>query len=117
LKGKLVLSLPFVSALTDDDIMHVALVGLSLALMGMSMNGFRRRRNSRYFFLMLAFIFFSLDQVVTLWQQLYLGDILLSLPVFGLHVTHLFELLMGLSFFAALLLPPGLPRGLVTDEK
>ena len=109
--------LPLASALIDDDFMHIVLVGLSLALMGISVNGFRRRRNSRYLFLMLAFVFFSLDQVVALWQQLYLGDVLLSVPIMGLHVTHVFELLMGVSFVAALLLPSGLPRSLPTDEK
>ena len=109
--------MPFVGALTDDDVMHIVLVGLSLALMGISVNGFRRRRNSRYFFLMLAFVFFSLDQIITLLQQLYLGDVLLSIPVIGLHVTHIFELLMGASFIAALLLPTGLPRSPLSDEE
>jgi protein-S-isoprenylcysteine O-methyltransferase Ste14 len=111
------LSLPFLSALTDDDIMHIVLVALSLALMGISANGFRKRRNVRYFLLMLAFVFFSLGQAVALWQQLYLGDALLSVPVVGLHVTHLLELLMSLSLIGALLQPSRFSRGLTTDEK
>jgi hypothetical protein len=91
-----------------DAVMHYILVGLSIALLVISANGFRQRRTGRYFFLVLAFVFFFLDQSITLWQQLYLGDALVSIPDVGIHVTHLMEFLMSASFIAALLNPAGL---------
>ena len=92
--------------------MHFALLVLSIVLMIISANGYRRRPSSRYFFLMLAFVFFCLDQVVTFYQEIYLNGLLISIPYVDLHLIHLFELLMSLSFLTALLRPVTGPEGL-----
>ena len=91
--------------LVNDDAMHVVLVTLSAILVAISVNGYNRRRDRRYFFLMLAFIFFFLDQAVTLYQQLYLNDVLIVIPYVELHLVHTFELVMSICFIVALLLP------------
>jgi len=99
------LSLPTLITSNQDDIMHLVLLVLSTVLMLISANGYRRRPSSRYFFLMLAFVFFFLDQAVTFYQEIYLDGLLISVPYLGLHLIHLFELLMSLSFLTALLRP------------
>ena len=85
--------------------MHFVLLVLSIMLMVISANGYRRRPSSRYFFLLLAFVFFCLDQAVTFYQEVYLNGLLISIPYVGLHLIHLLELLMSLSFLTALLRP------------
>jgi hypothetical protein len=90
------------AGISGDDFMHFVLSGLSIVLLLVSANVFRKLRTGRYFLLVLAFAFFALDQLVTLWQQLYFNDALLTFPVIGLHVTHFLELLMSVSFIAAL---------------
>jgi len=95
---------------SQDDIMHFVLLVLSVALMGISANGFRRRTNSRYLFLMLAFIFFFLGQAVTFYQEICLNGLLISTPFLSLHLVHLLELLMSVSFLTALLKPFSLGR-------
>jgi hypothetical protein len=85
--------------------MHFVLLMLSVVLTVISANGFRRRPNSRYFFLMLAFIFFFLDQAVTFYQEIYLNGLDISTPFLSLHLVHLLEFLMSISFLTALLRP------------
>jgi len=89
----------------SDDAMHLLLAGLSLALMLVSVNAYRKRPERRYFLLMLAFIFLCLDQVVTAYQEFFLGGELIALPFLDLHLIHFLELLMILSFLAALVMP------------
>jgi hypothetical protein len=95
----------FLLTSVGDDVMHLLLAALSLALMLVSVNAYRKRRESRYFLLMLAFMFLALDQVVTAYQELYLGGALIGLPLSDLHLVHFLELLMILSFMAALVKP------------
>jgi len=103
-------ALPTLITSNQDDIMHFVLLMLSVVLMAISANGFRSRPNSRYFFLMLAFVFFFLDQAVTFYQEIYLNGLLISVPILSLHVVHLLELLMSVSFLTALLRPFSLGR-------
>jgi hypothetical protein len=104
------LTLPTLITSNQDDIMHFVLFMLSVVLMAISANGFRRRPNSRYFFLMLAFIFFFPDQAVTFYQEIYLNGLLISVPLLSLHLVHLLELLVSVSFLTALLRPFSLGR-------
>jgi len=97
--------------------MHFVLLLLSFALMVISTNGYWRRRNGRYFFLMLAFVFFFLDQAVTFYQEIDLGGMLIAIPYISLHLVHFLELLMSVSFLAALLGPYSpAPREVSRDE-
>ena len=102
--------LPVLNTSDPDDLMHLVLLLLSLALMVISANGFTRRRNGRYFFLMLAFVFFFLDQAVTFYQEIDLNGMLIAIPYLSVHLVHFLELMMSISFLAALLGPSTLGR-------
>jgi hypothetical protein len=90
---------------SGNDVLHFLLAGLSVAIMGVSMAAYIRRKDRRYFFLMLAFVFLALDQAITLYQELYFYGLLIVIPYLGLHLVHFLELLMLISFMAALLVP------------
>jgi hypothetical protein len=96
---------------STDDAMHIILLAMSVILVAVSLNGFRKRPNTRYFFLLVAFLFFFLDQAATFWQQLYYNDEEVTLPFVGLHLTHLLEFLMAVSFLVALANPGRLQWG------
>ena len=99
------------SSFMGNDVLHVLLAALSLAVLAISAGAYLRRRDSRYFFLMVAFVFFFLDQAVTLYQVVYFYGFLITVPYLGLHLVHLLELLMLASLLAALLVPTrGVPR-------
>lgn len=88
-----------------NDFLHFALAALSVVVMVVSAGAFIRRRDGRYFFLMLAFVFLCLDQLITLYQEVYFYGLLIIIPYLGLHLVHVLELLMLVSFIAALLVP------------
>ena len=104
------MSLPLLNTSDPDDVMHLVLLLLSFALIVISANGFRRRKNSRYLFLMLAFVFFFLDQAVTFYQEIDLNGMLIAIPYLSVHLVHFLELMMSISFLAALLGPTTLGR-------
>ena len=95
----------------SDDAMHLLLAGLSLVLVVVAVNAYRKRSDGRYFLLMMAFIFLCLDETITAYQELFLGGALIELPLLDVHLIHFLELLMLLSFIAALAKPaaPGRP--------
>lgn len=84
------------------DILHFTLAILSIVVLGISVAAYWRRRETRYFFLMIAFLFFCLDQVITLYQEIYFYGLLIVIPYVGLHLVHVLELLMLISLIAAL---------------
>lgn len=88
-----------------NDILHFTLATLSVAVLVISAAAFLRRRDSRYFFLMIAFVFFSLDQIVTLYQEIYFYGLLIVIPYIGLHLVHVLELMMLASLIVALVIP------------
>lgn len=77
----------------------------SVGLFAVSIAAFVRRRGSRYLFLMLAFGLLCMDQVITLYQELYYGGLLILIPYVDLHLVHFLELLMMVSFAIALIIP------------
>jgi len=86
----------------DEDLMHALLVSSSVVLLLISLSAYRARRETRYFFLMLAFTFLVSSQVVTLFETIFLTNTLVQLPLLNLHLSHLFDLLMLLNFGLAL---------------
>jgi hypothetical protein len=110
------LALPVIATSIDDDAMHLILLSLSVGLVFVSANAYRRVRVGRYQLLMLAFMFFFLDQAVTTYQELYLAGAEIAIPIINLHLVHLFELLMGVSFIGALLRPSSLRLDLKRNE-
>jgi hypothetical protein len=77
----------------------------SVGLFVVSIGAFARRRGQRYMFLMLAFGLLCMDEVITLYQQVYYGGLLILIPYVDLHLVHFLELLMMVSFGLALLVP------------
>ncbi len=88
-----------------NDLLHMLLALFSVGLFGVSVAAFVRRRGQRYLFLMLAFGLLCMDEVVTLYQQLYYGGLLILIPYVDLHLVHFLELLMMVSFAIALIIP------------
>jgi hypothetical protein len=84
-----------------EDLIHTILVGSSLALLIIAARVYARKRDSRYLFLLLAFVFLGLSQIVTLLETLFLSSPMF-LPFLELHVSHLLDFLMLLSFTLAL---------------
>jgi hypothetical protein len=93
------------SNIMGNDVLHFLLAALSVTVLAISVGAYIRRRDSRYFFLMIAFVFFFLDQMVTLYQELYYYGLLIIIPYLGLHLVHVLELAMLASLIAALILP------------
>jgi hypothetical protein len=73
----------------------------SVVLLVIAVRAYTRRNDSRYLFLLLAFVFLGLSQIVTLLETLSLST-QVSLPFLGLHFSHLLDFLMLLSFTLAL---------------
>jgi hypothetical protein len=84
-----------------EDTIHTVLVASSIVLVIIASRAYLRRHDSRYLFLLLAFIFLGLSQVVTLLEALsFSGPIFL--PFVELHLSHLLDFLMLLSFTLSL---------------
>jgi hypothetical protein len=100
------LSFSFFPQTSDaNDVLHLLLALFSVALFVISIAAFVRRRGPRYLFLMLAFGLLCMDQVITLYQELYYGGLMILIPYVGLHLVHFLELLMMISFAIALIIP------------
>lgn len=84
-----------------EDLIHGVLVASSLVLWMIAARAYARKHDSRYLFLLLAFVFLGLSQVVTLLETISLSSQIL-LPIFELHLSHLLDFLMLLSFTLAL---------------
>ncbi len=87
----------------SDEIMHILIVILSFTLVLIASLAYLRRRNRRYLFLTLAFVFLFASQFVTMLEVAVYSNYLMIIPSIGLHLSHLFDLLMLLSFAAALM--------------
>jgi hypothetical protein len=85
-----------------EDMVHVLLVGLSSAILLVSIAAQLRKRNSRYLFMTLAFGFLTLSQSVELVETLFMSNQLVVVPVAGVHLSHFLDFLMLSSFGLAL---------------
>jgi len=84
-----------------EDLIHTVLVGSSLVLLVIAAHAYLKKRDSRYLFLLLAFVFLGLSQIETLLETLFLENPVF-LPFFELHISHVLDFLMLLSFALAL---------------
>lgn len=84
-----------------EDLIHTILVGSSLVLLAIASHAYVKKRDSRYLFLLLAFVFLGLAQIVTLLETVSLSNPV-YLPFLELHLSHLLDFLMLLSFTLAL---------------
>jgi len=84
-----------------EDLIHTILVAASLVLLIIAGRAYTKRHDSRYSFLLLAFVFLGLSQLVTLLETLALSS-QVSMPFLDLHLSHLLDFLMLVSFTLAL---------------
>jgi len=87
----------------EEALIHTILVGASLAVLLVSVRAFMARGGGRYFALMVAFVFMTLSQVVDFVESYYSTGFIIF-PVLDVHLSHLLDLVMILSFGAALLI-------------
>ena len=86
-----------------DAIIHVLLVAFSALVLAISILAHAEKRSRRHLFLMLAFGFVFLSQVVELIETLYLSNQLILIPFTEVHLSHFLDFLMLSSFSFALL--------------
>lgn len=84
-----------------EDLIHTALVASSIVLVIIAGRAYFRKNDSRYLFLLLAFIFLGVSQVVTLLEAISVSGPVF-LPLLDLHLSHLLDFLMLLSFTLSL---------------
>ena len=88
--------------LLPDDFVHLLIVGLSLAVLIISIFAYKRRRQTRYLLLPFAFLFMFISQFISLLESLFYSDVLLVVPYVGVHLAHLFDLFTLVAFGLAL---------------
>jgi hypothetical protein len=88
--------------LISDDVVHFLIVGLSIAVLAVSIQAYRRKVNTRYELLSIAFLFLFLSQFITLIESLFYSDQLIMIPYLEIHLTHLLDLCMLITFGIAL---------------
>lgn len=66
------------------------------------MRAYVRKPFGRYLFLFFAFLFLALSQTVSFVESMFLSGGLVLIPLIGLHLSHLFDLLMLSGFGVAL---------------
>jgi hypothetical protein len=86
-----------------DGIVHVVLVAFSSVVLLISLLAYADRKNSRYFFLCLAFASLAASEVVGLMEAWFFSTQLVFIPSTGIHLSHFLEFLMLASFSLALL--------------
>jgi hypothetical protein len=86
-----------------EDAVQVALTAISSALMVVSINAYRRRREGRYFLLMLAFVLLCVWSASTTILALFVEAGPATFQLMELYLNPSVELLMAVSFLVALL--------------
>lgn len=86
-----------------DVLMHLVTIGLSVAVFVISVRAMQKRPSRRYVMLSIAFFFLLLSQLDQFIEALFYSGNQIMIPVVGLHVSHLFDFLMLVSFVLALL--------------
>ncbi|HZY47301.1 MAG TPA: hypothetical protein VFE96_05830 [Candidatus Bathyarchaeia archaeon] len=84
-----------------EDFIHSVLVMSSVVLVIIASRAYLRRHDSRYLFLLLAFVFLGISQVVTLLEALSVSGPIF-LPFIEVHLSHMLDFLMLLSFALSL---------------
>ena len=84
-----------------EDLIHTVLVASSVVLVIIAGRAYVKKNDSRYLFLLLAFIFLGISQVVTLLEAISVSSPIF-LPFLDLHLSHALDFLMLLSFTLSL---------------
>ena len=99
-----------------DGLVHILLVAFSLLVLAISLLAYVSRRDTRYMFLSLAFVFLSLSQIVELVETVFLSSQLVFIPLTGIHLSHFLDFLMLSSFSLALLVRKGNDLGNASQQ-
>ena len=86
-----------------DAIIHVLLVAFSALVLAISILAHAEKGTRRHLFLVFAFGFLFLSQIVELIETLALSNQLILIPFTQVHVSHFLDFLMLSSFSIALL--------------
>jgi hypothetical protein len=86
----------------QEAVVHTFAVTLSLLVLSISILAYKRRGGRRYLALSVAFVFLALSQVLQFAESYYLNAFIL-LPLLDVHVSHLLDLAMLVSFGLALM--------------
>jgi hypothetical protein len=90
----------FVSS--EEAVVHSVAVILSLLVLSISILAYKRRGGRRYLALSVAFVFLALSEVVQFAESYYFNAFIF-LPLLDIHLSHLLDLAMLLSFVLALM--------------
>jgi hypothetical protein len=82
-----------------DVILHILIVTLAVTVLTVSFLAYGRRRSRRYLLLSIGFLFLFLSQFATLIEAAFYSDALITIPILGLHLSHVFDFLMLIFFF------------------
>ncbi|MDA4124056.1 MAG: hypothetical protein OK438_01205 [Thaumarchaeota archaeon] len=85
----------------QEAIVHTTTVTLSIVVLGISVAAYRRRGGNRYAALTIAFLFLALSEVVQFVESASLNASIF-VPVLEIHLSHLLDLAMLVSFGFAL---------------
>ncbi|HEY6283888.1 MAG TPA: hypothetical protein VIW22_08195 [Nitrososphaerales archaeon] len=85
-----------------EEVVHSLGVSLSLAVLGIAVLAFVRQRSKRYLALLVAFLFLSADESVQFVESFYFNAFI-YVPYLEIHLSHLLDLAMLISFGIALL--------------
>jgi hypothetical protein len=85
----------------EEALVHTVTVTLSLVVLGVSVVAYKRRGGGRYLSLMVAFVFLSTSELIQFAESFFFNAFI-YLPLVGIHLTHLFDLAMLVSFGLAL---------------
>lgn len=86
-----------------DSVMHLLTVSLSIAVFVISVRVLQKRPTNRYIMLSVAFFFLLLSQLEEFIEALFYSGNQLMIPYTDLHVSHLLDFLMLVSFVLALI--------------
>ena len=81
---------------------HTVTVFLSLVVLSISVFAYRKRGGRRYAALIVSFLFLSLSELVQFAESFWLNAFL-YLPVLDVHLSHIFDMAVLVSFGFALM--------------
>jgi hypothetical protein len=103
----------FPAAMYYGDIVQILFVAVSLVLVFVSANAYRRRQEGRYLLLMLAFVFLCVVASDTAFFELYTGAEPAVIQVALLYVNPSLEILMVVCFLLAVVWSRGVRKRVI----
>ena len=86
----------------EEAAVHTLTVILSLVVLAVSIVAYRSRRGKRYVALTVAFLFLALSEMVQFVESYWLNAFVF-LPILDVHLSHILDMAMLVSFGLALM--------------